>query len=94
MRDKADTYHISSAVIMTLPAMHEAVLAHLGAMANVEVHAHQGNKVVIVIEGTSTGVLGDRLSQISALDGVMAANMVFEHVETEETGSNDRIDAA
>lgn len=94
MRDKADTYHISSAVIMTLPAMQQVVLADLDEMANVKVHAHQGNKIVIVIEGTSTQVLGERLSQISSLDGVIAANMVFEHVETEETGSNDRTDAA
>ncbi|PSH62008.1 glutamate synthase [Phyllobacterium brassicacearum] len=94
MRDKGQTYHISSAVIMTLPAMQDAVLTRLREMANVEVHAHQGNKIVVVIEGISTGILGDRLSQISALEGVMAANMVFEHVETEETGSNDRTDAA
>jgi periplasmic nitrate reductase NapD len=94
MRDKADTYHISSAVIMTLPTMQNGVLARLGEMANVEIHAHQGNKIVVVIEGASTGILEDRLSQISALNGVMAANMVFEQVETEETGNNERTDAA
>jgi nitrate reductase NapD len=94
MRDRAGTYHISSAIIMTIPAMHEAVLARLHAMANVEIRAHQGNKIVIVIEGTSTGILSNCLSQISALDGVMAANMVFEHVETEETPGNDQTDAA
>jgi len=94
MRDKAGTYHISSAVIMALPEMQEAVLAQLYEMANVEVHAHQGNKIVVVIEGTSTGILGNCLSQISTLDGVIAANMVFEHVETEEAGSNDRTDTA
>lgn len=94
MRDNADTYHISSAIIMTLPAMHETVLAQLHEMANVEVRAHAGNKIVAVIEGTSTSILCNCLSQISALEGVMAANMVFEHVETEETTSNDRTDAA
>lgn len=94
MRDMAGIYHISSAVIMVLPAMQEAVLAQLDDMANVEVHAHQGNKIVVVIEGTSTGILGNCLSEISTLDGVIAANMVFEHVETEEAGSNDRTDAA
>ncbi|MEK1889464.1 MAG: chaperone NapD [Phyllobacterium sp.] len=94
MRDRANTYHISSAVIMTRPAMQDAVLARLEELENVEVHVHQGNKIVVVIEGTSTGILGDCLSQISALDGVVAANMVFEHIETEETGSNERTDAA
>lgn len=94
MSDKGQTYHVSSAVIMTLPAMQNTVLTRLLEMANVEVHAHQGNKIVVVIEGASTGILAERLSQIAALDGVMAANMVFEHVESGEIRSNDRTDAA
>ncbi|MEK1929829.1 MAG: chaperone NapD [Pararhizobium sp.] len=84
------TYHISSAVIATLPAATDDVLAELAGMENVEVHGHAGGKIVIVIEGTSTGMLGDTLSKISLLDGVIAANMVFEHVETEEAQSDDR----
>ena len=59
------------------------------AMRDVEIHGHEGGKIVVVIEGTSTGVMGD-LSRISLLDGVIAANMVFEHVETEEAADDDR----
>jgi periplasmic nitrate reductase NapD len=74
--------------------MQDAVLTRLREIANVEIHAHQGNKIVVVIEGTSTGILAERLSQIAVLDGVTAANMVFEHVESGEITSNDRTDAA
>lgn len=77
-------YHISSAVIATMPQSTQAVLATLGEMENVEIHGHGGGKIVIVIEGTSTGMLGSCLSKISLLDGVISANMVFEHVEMEE----------
>jgi nitrate reductase NapD len=42
MREKPASYHISSAVIMTLPAMQEVVLAQLDEMANVEVHRLSG----------------------------------------------------
>jgi len=28
--------------------------------------------------------MGDHLTRIALLDGVIAANMVFEHIETEE----------
>ncbi|APO78774.1 nitrate reductase chaperone assembly protein NapD (plasmid) [Rhizobium etli 8C-3] len=88
-------YHISSAVIATIPARTEGVLAALTGMENVEIHGHAGGKIVVVIEGTSTGMLGECLSRISLLDGVIAANMVFEHVEMEEMQSDDgRIDAA
>jgi periplasmic nitrate reductase NapD len=33
------------------------------------------------MEGGSTGELGERLTAIGRLDGVIAANMVFEHIE-------------
>lgn len=82
---KAGTpYHISSAVIATMPQSTESVLAALDGMENVEIHGHGGGKIVVVIEGRSTGQLGDCLSKISLLDGVISANMVFEHVEMEE----------
>ncbi len=83
MLEPHPTYHISSAVIATMPAATESILAELARMENVEVHGCERGKIVLVIEGTSTGMMGDCLSRISLLDGVIAANMVFEHVETE-----------
>ena len=77
-------HHISSAVVSVLPAMADDVVAQLSAMRDVEVHAHEGGKIVVVIEGASTGAMGDRLTRIALLDGVVAANMVFEHIEAEE----------
>src|SRR6478609_9264353 len=82
MSETTLSYHISSAVIATLPARTDDVLAEIGMMENVEVHGNAGGKIVIVIEGTSTGMMGECLSMISLLDGVISANMVFEHVET------------
>ena len=63
-------HHISSAVVSVLPAMADDVVAQLSAMRDVEVHAHEGGKIVVVIEGASTGVMGDRLTRIALLDGV------------------------
>jgi nitrate reductase NapD len=94
MSDGRSHYHVSSAVVATLPPSTERVLAALGKMENVEIYGYSGGKIIVVIEGTSTGQLGACLSQISLLDGVIAANMVFEHVE-EETQCNDgRVDKA
>ncbi|PJR12994.1 hypothetical protein CEJ86_23115 [Sinorhizobium meliloti] len=42
MSDPSATYHISSAVIVTMPHMRERVVARLAEMPNVEVHAHEG----------------------------------------------------
>ena len=87
-------HHISSAVIATKPGALDSVLAALAGLDNVEVHGADKGKIVIVIEGPSTGVLGDTLMRISLLDGVIAANMVFEHVEMEgDEADGQRTDA-
>jgi nitrate reductase NapD len=95
MSDPDALYHVSSAVVVARPQMLERVVAQLAGMPNVEVYAHEAGKIVVVIEGTSTGMLGETLSRISLIEGVVAANMVFEHVETQgEIGDDRRIDAA
>lgn len=92
---EARRHHISSAVIATRPGGINGVLAALATFDNVEVHGADKGKIVVVIEGPSTGVLGDTLMRISVLDGVIAANMVFEHVEMEEDEvDGQRTDAA
>lgn len=92
---EARRHHISSAVIAARPGCLDGVLAALGGFDNVEVHGADKGKIVIVIEGPSTGVLGDTLMRISLLDGVIAANMVFEHVDMEEDEADgQRTDAA
>jgi periplasmic nitrate reductase NapD len=80
-------HHISSAVVIALPAHREQIRSHLQQMPGVEVHAAEGSRVVVTIEGPTSGMLGETLSRISLLDGVISANMVFEHIEEEASGS-------
>ncbi|MCP8896072.1 chaperone NapD [Shinella daejeonensis] len=95
MPDAERHHHISSAVVATKPGCLDGVLAALAGFANVEVYGADKGKIVIVIEGPTTGVLGDTLMRISVLEGVIAANMVFEHVEMEEEKVHgQRTDAA
>ena len=77
-------YHVSSAVISVLPGREAALIAALPGLPGVEFHGAKDNRLVVTIEGWSTGELGDRLTEISAMEGVIAANMVFEHSEIEE----------
>lgn len=81
-------HHISSAVVMTHPSRREEIGRRIAAMPGVEVHAGEGSRIVITIEGPTSGMLGETLIGISTLDGVISANMVFEHMdEDEEVGS-------
>ena len=74
-------YHVSSAVVVALPARREEIGKTLAAFPGVEVHASDGNRIVVTIEGPTSGFLGETLINISLMDGVIAANMVFEHIE-------------
>jgi nitrate reductase NapD len=76
-----DRHYISSAVVIALPAKLAAVRTSLESMTGVEIHAAEGSRVVVTIEGPTSGSLGETLVQMSLLDGVLAANMVYEHVE-------------
>jgi len=76
--------HISSAVVVALPARREEIGRVLAAIPGVEVHAEEGSRIVITIEGPTSGMLGETLTGISAMDGVISANMVFEHIDEGE----------
>lgn len=77
-------HHISSAVVSVWPKHAKEVVEKLRAMEGVEVHAAEASKIVILIEGPTTGALGERLTQINLLDGVLAASLVFEQIYSDE----------
>ncbi|QEL22740.1 nitrate reductase formation protein NapD [Bosea sp. F3-2] len=85
-------HHISSAVVSALPAHVDAVLASIRELPETEIHRVENGKIVIVLEGASTGVIGDRLAAISLLDGVLSANMVFEQIEDLEKLDDPGVD--
>lgn len=80
MPDPKRLHHISSAVVLARPDRVEAVSESLRRMDRTEIHARQAQRIVVVMEGSSADELGARLVAIASIDGVIAANMVFEHV--------------
>lgn len=81
MPDPIRYHHVSSAVVSVLPGRAPEIVAAIEAMEGAEAPVHEGRRIVVVLEGSSTGELGARLMAIAALDGVVAANMVFEQIE-------------
>jgi nitrate reductase NapD len=88
MHESAARHHISSAIVVARPTSTDAVAARLEALENVEVHATGQGKIVVVIEGSTAGELGETLIRISAMDDVIAAHMVFEQALDEEEVSD------
>ena len=83
MRER-EGHVISSAVVTVLPGRLDEVAAALAGLEGTEVAAATNGRIVIVLEGGSRGAVGGRLAAIALMDGVVSANMVFEHVEDDE----------
>lgn len=77
-------WHISSAVVSVAQGHRERISEVLRGLEGVEIHGGDTSRLIITIEGTSTGQLGDRLTEINLMPGVLVANMVFEHAEEPE----------
>lgn len=72
--------HISSAVITCRPEHCEEVARRIPNLSGVEIHYIQDGKIVVVLEGPSVGAVGDSLTAIGSIDGVLSASLVFEQV--------------
>ena len=75
-------HHISSILVSAQPAAVSAVSAAIAALPDTEVRLVEGCRIIAVLEGPDSRSIGDRLTRIALMDGVLAANMVFEHIES------------
>jgi nitrate reductase NapD len=73
--------HMSSLVVHVRPENAYAVRAAMTGMAGVEVHAEQGGKIIVTLETDTEADIVTRLNEISLLDGVMSATLVYHHFE-------------
>jgi nitrate reductase NapD len=77
-----DEIHISSLVVHSRPECARAVADRLRGMAGVGVHGGvEAGKLVVTLETASEDEIVERLAGIQALEGVLAATLVFHHFE-------------
>ncbi len=76
--------HIASCVLRTLPARLPSLIEQLATHANLQVYANDGHaKLVLVLEGTSTGALLDQIDALRGIPGVVSIELVYQHAESE-----------
>jgi len=73
--------HISSLVVHVRPDRAPAARAALTGMPGVEIHAEAAGKVIVTLETDTEADIVARLNEISRLDGVMSAALVYHHIE-------------
>ena len=82
--------HVSSLVVhVRLEKMAGARVA-LKNMPGVEIHAEAGGKLVVTLETDNEADIVTRLNEISFLEGVMSAALVFHHVEADTASPGRR----
>jgi periplasmic nitrate reductase NapD len=74
--------HISSLVVHVRPEKSGTVQAALAAVPGLEIHAEVAGKFIVTLETDTEADIVTRLNEISLLDGVMSAALVFHHFET------------
>ena len=74
--------HISSLVVHSRPSQATAVAARIWEMPGVEVRGGvEAGKLVVTLETANESEVVERLNAIQLLEGVLAATLVFHHVE-------------
>ena len=74
--------HIASVLVQVWPDSLPAVAQVVSTMAGVETHgSNEAGRLVVTIETTDDVHLLERINQISALDRVVSAALVYHHVE-------------
>ena len=76
--------HIASCVARVRPEAMGSAIERIEAVIGCAVSARDAiGKVVIVIEGATTGALLDQMEQIRQIPGVLNVEMVYQHAEEE-----------
>ena len=76
--------HIASCVARVRPEAMVSAIERIEAVIGCAVSARDAiGKVVIVIEGASTGNLLDQMDHIRQIPGVLNVEMVYQHAEEE-----------
>ena len=76
-------YHVCGVLLMSRPEHAAKVAQAIGAMPGVELHANEGGRMVLTVEGTEYRHCADTMTQLATLDGVAASSLVYHQIDTE-----------
>lgn len=74
--------HVSSAIVTAWPEHCADVARRIAALPDTEVRHAAGSRIIVLMEARDSGAIGARLAEIALMDGVLSANLVFEHTES------------
>lgn len=83
--------HISSVIVQAPPPLITEVTANIDRMDYLEVAVSDIPlaKIIVVIEAPSSRAMSEQLDAIKMIDGVINVNMVYHHVESNQSLEED-----
>ena len=76
-------YHVCGLLLMSRPENAPTVEQALQAMNGVQLHANEGGRMVVTVEGEAYGECADIMNQLATLDGVASSSLVYHQVDNE-----------
>ena len=76
-------YHVCGLVLMSRPERVADVEATLRDMPGVELHANDGGRRVVTVEGAAYGECADIMNTLATLKGVASSSLVYHQVDNE-----------
>ncbi len=81
-RLSAQAGHIASLMVQARPERIDHLTPSLNAIRGVEVHgSNDRGRMVVTVEAVDDGHLMQAISRIEAVDGVVAASLVYHQIE-------------
>ena len=77
-------YHVCGVLLMSRPEHSPIVEQALDAMPEVELHANDGGRMVVTVEGDKYRRCADAITRLATLDGVASSSLVYHQIDTED----------
>ena len=76
-------YHVCGVLLMSRPEHAAGVEKALLDIPGVELHANDGGRMVVTVEGSEYRGCGDTIAALATLEGVASSSLVYHQIETE-----------
>jgi nitrate reductase NapD len=75
-------YHVCGVLLMSRPELAPKVEQALATLPGVELHASEGGRMVVTVEGSEYSDCADAIGELATLDGVASSSLVYHQIDT------------
>lgn len=75
-------YHVCGVLLMARPEHIPDVEQALQALPGVELHARDGGRLVVTVEGEAYRDCAETMNELALLSGVAASSLVYHQIDT------------